>query len=205
MAADWDVGPKVTLGLITRVGRYLFRGNTLNAETSYNLGDRLSFNHDQQDIAGTDASVDRFNTTEMSLQSEPFTDDAHLALRNALGQRRDEAAGVDARGPAIKQRDGPERRTRDEKDVSDMTNTDTAKFTMYTTPWCGYCKRLKSQLAREGITGGEVNIEEHPESAELVMRVNGGNQTVPTLVFSDGAAMTNPSAAQVKKKLAELA
>ncbi|MFV2198308.1 MULTISPECIES: mycoredoxin [unclassified Nocardiopsis] len=86
-----------------------------------------------------------------------------------------------------------------------MTNTDDGQFTMYTTPWCGYCRRLKGQLAREGITGTEVNIEEHPESADLVMKVNGGNQTVPTLVFSDGAAMTNPSLAQVKKKLAELA
>ncbi|GAB2493056.1 mycoredoxin [Nocardiopsis aegyptia] len=89
--------------------------------------------------------------------------------------------------------------------MSEMTTTATDQFTMYTTPWCGYCKRLKSQLAREGITGREVNIEEHPESAEFVMKVNGGNQTVPTVVFSDGAAMTNPSLAQVKKKLAELA
>ncbi len=24
-------------------------------------------------------------------------------------------------------------------------------FTMYSTPWCGYCHRLKSQLDREGI------------------------------------------------------
>ncbi|MFD6952817.1 NrdH-redoxin [Nocardiopsis sp. TSRI0078] len=85
-----------------------------------------------------------------------------------------------------------------------MTSTATEQFTMYTTPWCGYCKRLKSQLAREGITGREVNIEENPEAAELVMEANGGNQTVPTLVFTDGAAMTNPSLAQVKQKLAEL-
>ncbi|WDZ94023.1 mycoredoxin [Nocardiopsis sp. HUAS JQ3] len=85
-----------------------------------------------------------------------------------------------------------------------MTSAATEQFTMYTTPWCGYCKRLKSQLAREGITGREVNIEEHPDAAELVMKANNGNQTVPTLVFSDGAAMTNPSLAQVKQKLAEL-
>ncbi|HIY42012.1 MAG TPA: mycoredoxin [Candidatus Nocardiopsis merdipullorum] len=85
-----------------------------------------------------------------------------------------------------------------------MTNSGTEQFTMYTTPWCGYCKRLKSQLAREGITGAEVDIVEDPEAADFVMKVNGGNQTVPTLVFPDGAAMTNPSLAQVKQKLAEL-
>jgi mycoredoxin len=36
------------------------------------------------------------------------------------------------------------------------------------------------------------------------MSVNGGNQTVPTLKFADGSALTNPSAAAVKQKLAEL-
>ncbi|GAB3703577.1 mycoredoxin [Nocardiopsis oceani] len=94
--------------------------------------------------------------------------------------------------------------TFDLKDVSEMTSTDTEKFTMYSTPWCGYCRRLKSQLSREGITLHEVNIEDNPEAAEYVMKVNGGNQTVPTVVFSDDSAMTNPSLAQVKKKLAEL-
>lgn len=94
--------------------------------------------------------------------------------------------------------------TSDLKDVSEMTSTDTEKFTMYSTPWCGYCRRLKSQLSREGITLHEVNIEDNPEAAEYVMKVNGGNQTVPTVVFSDDSAMTNPSLAQVKKKLAEL-
>jgi mycoredoxin len=44
-----------------------------------------------------------------------------------------------------------------------------------------------------------------PEAADIVAKVNKGNLTVPTLVFSDGAAMTNPSLAQVKNKLAELA
>ncbi|MFJ9390960.1 mycoredoxin [Nocardioides sp. NPDC101246] len=77
-------------------------------------------------------------------------------------------------------------------------------FTMYTTPWCGYCQRLKGQLGREDITFDEVDIEQVPEAAQIVEQVNGGNQTVPTLVYADGTAMTNPSIAQVKAKLAEL-
>lgn len=79
-----------------------------------------------------------------------------------------------------------------------------ATFTLYSTPWCGYCHRLKSQLEREGITFDEVDIEQDPASAEIVEKANGGNQTVPTLVFSDGSALTNPSVAQVKAKLAEI-
>lgn len=76
--------------------------------------------------------------------------------------------------------------------------------TMYSTPWCGYCHRLRGQMDREGIAYDVVDIEQQPEAAEIVMRVNNGNQTVPTLVYADGSAQTNPSLAQVKTKLAEL-
>ena len=79
-----------------------------------------------------------------------------------------------------------------------------ATFTMYTTPWCGYCHRLQSQLDREGIRYDVVDIEQVPAAAEVVMSANGGNQTVPTLVYGDGTAHTNPSMVQVKQKLAEL-
>ena len=80
----------------------------------------------------------------------------------------------------------------------------TQPVTMYTTPWCGFCRRLKNQLAREGIELTEVDIERNPAAADYVMSVNGGNQTVPTVVFSDGTALTNPSAAQVAQHLREL-
>jgi mycoredoxin len=76
---------------------------------------------------------------------------------------------------------------------------------MYTTPWCGYCHRLKGQLDREGIAYELVDIEQVPGAADVVMAVNGGNQTVPTLVYADGSAQTNPSLAQVKQKLAATA
>jgi mycoredoxin len=80
-----------------------------------------------------------------------------------------------------------------------------SSFTMYTTPWCGYCHRLKGQLDREGIAYDIVDIEQQPEAAAIVESANNGNQTVPTLVYADGTAMTNPSVAQVKAHLAELA
>jgi len=74
-------------------------------------------------------------------------------------------------------------------------------LTMYTTPWCGYCRRLKGQLDRAGISYTEVDIEQHPDAAELVAKINGGNKTVPTVVFPDGSALTNPSLAQVAERL----
>ena len=68
-----------------------------------------------------------------------------------------------------------------------------AEFVMFSTSWCGYCKRLKSQLNEAGINFREVNIEEQSQYATFVELVNGGNQVVPTLLFADGSSLTNPS------------
>ncbi len=81
----------------------------------------------------------------------------------------------------------------------------TQPLTMYTTPWCGYCRRLKSQLAREGIEITEVDIEREPDAAEFVMTVNGGYQTVPTVLFRDGSTLTNPSVRAIRQRMEELA
>lgn len=77
-------------------------------------------------------------------------------------------------------------------------------LTMYTTRWCGYCRLLKRQLARDSIEIAEIDIEKDPRAAAFVMSVNGGCQTVPTVVLPDGTALTNPSAALVKQRLTEL-
>ena len=75
-------------------------------------------------------------------------------------------------------------------------------LTVYSTQWCGYCHRLMKQLDREGVAYSVVDIEQDPTAADYVMSVNGGNQTVPTVVFPDGTALTNPSLNQVKERLA---
>ncbi|OBI68600.1 mycoredoxin Mrx1 [Mycobacterium sp. E796] len=79
-----------------------------------------------------------------------------------------------------------------------------SSLTMYTTSWCGFCHRLKTVLRSDGISYDEVDIERDPAAAEFVSSVNGGNRTVPTVKFADGSTLTNPSAAQIKAKLAEV-
>ncbi len=75
-------------------------------------------------------------------------------------------------------------------------------ITMFSTTWCGYCRRLKTLLDREGIGYTEVNIEQDESSAQFVEQANGGNQTVPTILFPDGTVATNPSLDDVKARLA---
>ncbi|GAB2966581.1 MAG TPA: mycoredoxin [Actinotalea caeni] len=85
-----------------------------------------------------------------------------------------------------------------------MTSTapEPGTITMYSTTWCGYCQRLKAQLGSAGIDYTEINIEEHPDAAAFVESVNDGNRTVPTVVFPDGSAATNPSLKEVQARLA---
>jgi mycoredoxin len=56
-----------------------------------------------------------------------------------------------------------------------------AEITIYTTPWCGDCRRTKQFLSERGVAYREVNIDEEPAAEELVLRVNNGKRKVPTL------------------------
>lgn len=82
-----------------------------------------------------------------------------------------------------------------------VTPPDHGTVTMFTTSWCGYCRRLKRQLGAEGIAYREVDIEEVPDAAAFVETVNRGNPTVPTVLFADGSAATNPSLARVRVRI----
>ncbi len=84
------------------------------------------------------------------------------------------------------------------------TNPEVAPVIMYSTVWCGYCQRLKAQMQRAGIEYTEVDIEADPESAAFVASINGGNEVVPTLKFSDDTTLTNPPIAEVIAKVEQL-
>lgn len=74
---------------------------------------------------------------------------------------------------------------------------------MYSTPWCGYCKRLKLLLASEGIELVEVDVSHDRAAEAFVIAANGdGTATVPTVHFPDGGTLVNPTFAQVKERLA---
>ena len=87
-----------------------------------------------------------------------------------------------------------------EENFVDFT-PESGTITMFSTTWCGYCNRLKKQLDAQGIGYTEINIEEVEGTADLVEQLNGGNRTVPTVLFPDGTAATNPSASEVEKRL----
>jgi mycoredoxin len=55
------------------------------------------------------------------------------------------------------------------------------EITLYSTQWCGDCRRAKQFLRERGVSFKEVNIDEVPGGEELVLRVNDGLRKVPTI------------------------
>ncbi|MBI1352342.1 MAG: mycoredoxin [Actinomycetales bacterium] len=78
----------------------------------------------------------------------------------------------------------------------------TSELTVYSTQWCGFCQRLKVQLDRAGVGYADIDIERDESAAQFVASVNGGNQTVPTVVLPDGTTLTNPPIGAVLAALA---
>lgn len=73
---------------------------------------------------------------------------------------------------------------------------------MYTTSWCGDCRRSKKVFAALAVPYTEIDIEQHAEAAAIVRRLNNGMQAVPTILFPDGSILVEPSNAALEAKLA---
>ncbi len=70
-------------------------------------------------------------------------------------------------------------------------------------PGCSYCLRLKMRLGRLGSRAHWVNIWADGAAAAYVRSVNGGNETVPTVLIG-GTPVTNPAPAIVALALADV-
>jgi glutaredoxin len=68
--------------------------------------------------------------------------------------------------------------------------------TMYTAQWCPDCRRAKSFMKERGVTFREIDIENNPEAAALVMRVNDGRRRIPTMEIDGRYFACSPFDAQ---------
>ena len=53
---------------------------------------------------------------------------------------------------------------------------------MYTTPWCGYCRRAKTLLEGKGIPYEEIDLDDDPAFRQTLFDLTGG-WTVPQIVI----------------------
>ncbi|MHB8509829.1 MAG: glutaredoxin family protein [Candidatus Dormibacteria bacterium] len=76
-------------------------------------------------------------------------------------------------------------------------------ITIYTTAWCGDCRAAKRVLNSEGVAYTEVDITDDDAARKRVQEINGGYQTVPTILFKSGRIVIEPSSPQLMKVLRE--
>ena len=75
---------------------------------------------------------------------------------------------------------------------------------VYWRPGCPYCVRLRWGLRRFKVANEGLNIWSDPSAAAFERSVNGGDETVPTVVVGE-TTMLNPTPRQVKRELARQA
>lgn len=78
------------------------------------------------------------------------------------------------------------------------------EITMYSAEWCGDCRRSKRLLAELGVEYTHIDVEEDLSAADKVREINGGAQSIPVIVFSDGTHLTEPSDMDLTAKLKSL-
>lgn len=72
--------------------------------------------------------------------------------------------------------------------------------TVYSTTWCGHCRRLKRQLDDFGVAYAEVDIDEHLDEGRRIEEATGGYRTVPTVEIG-GRLLVNPTIAEVRSAI----
>lgn len=88
--------------------------------------------------------------------------------------------------------------------ASQPTGHVTPQIVMFSTQWCGDCRRAKRVFAAQGVAYTEIDIDRDEDAAERVMRINRGLRSVPTILFPDGSSLVEPSTAALEAKLAEV-
>jgi len=75
---------------------------------------------------------------------------------------------------------------------------------MYSADWCGDCRRSKRLLEELNVEYTIIDVDADLSAAEKVIEINGGNKSIPVLVFKDGTHLTEPSDIDLKAKLQSL-
>ena len=79
-----------------------------------------------------------------------------------------------------------------------------ADITMYGADWCGDCRRSKRLMDSLNVEYTIIDVEADSSASEKVIEINGGQRSIPVIVFPDGTHMTEPSDPDLRKKLEDL-
>jgi glutaredoxin-like protein len=78
---------------------------------------------------------------------------------------------------------------------------DQKEMIVYGATWCPDCKRAKQFLNEQRIRYQWIDIERDKDGDTYVQKVNNGKRIIPTILFSDGSTLAEPSNAELAEKL----
>ena len=76
-----------------------------------------------------------------------------------------------------------------------------SKIIMYGSDWCGDCRRARRFFDQNEIPYEWINVDRNKQAEAYVREVNGGNRSVPTIVFPDGDILVEPDEDELAYKL----
>ena len=79
-----------------------------------------------------------------------------------------------------------------------------SNLVMYGAEWCGDCRRSKRFLDSNNVEYTYIDVEADKSAADKVVEINGGAQSIPVIVFSNGTHLTEPSDIDLQAKLTAL-
>ena len=75
------------------------------------------------------------------------------------------------------------------------------RIRVYGAPWCPDCRRSKQFLNEQRVPFEWNDIDQDDTARAYVQKINDGKQIIPTIVFSDGSVLVEPSNAELADKL----
>ena len=79
-----------------------------------------------------------------------------------------------------------------------------SNVTMYGAEWCGDCRRSKKFLDSNNVEYNYIDVEADETASDKVIEINGGQRSIPVIIFEDGTHLTEPSDNDLKAKLESL-
>lgn len=82
-----------------------------------------------------------------------------------------------------------------------MDEPQTNEIILYSSNWCAHAVSVERFLSRNDVEVTRISIDGNKEARQKLIEINGGYASVPTMVFPDGSKLTEPSFAEIKRKL----
>jgi mycoredoxin len=82
-----------------------------------------------------------------------------------------------------------------------MSNYNDEIITLYVSSWCPQSRSVERFLDQNEIPVHKIKIDGNEAARAELIEINSGYASVPTLVFSDGTKLTEPSLNQLRIRL----